>query len=125
MAYDNFRSLPNYPKFTTTRGAVTSRAKYTATTAGAIGTTEAAGADFTCTKDAGTTGKYDLTYPPCVDIDLTFDIVSAASTVNNAVITAKSPSAGTASILMAKGGTAAYMASGDVLTVRHNASTEI
>lgn len=120
-----FQSLPLFPKRTTSRGGVTSRAKYTATTAGVINATDAPGSEFTCTKDAGTTGKYDITFPPCVDIDLQFDVVSAANTVNVVGVTAKDAAAGTASLLTAKGGTAAYLASGDVLTIRHNATTEV
>src|SRR5512146_2075767 len=96
-----FMEIPLYPKRTTTRGEVTARAKYTATTAGAIGTTSAPSADFSCTKDSGTTGAYDLTFPACADIDLQFDIVSPAGTVNTCVITAKDANAGTASILLA------------------------
>jgi len=119
-----FMEIALYPKRTTTRGEVTARAKYTATTAGAIGTTSAPSADFTCTKN-GTTGKYDLTFPKCADIDLQFDIVSAAATVNTCVITAKDANAGTASILLASGASAAYLADGNILVVRHNATTEV
>lgn len=125
-----FTEIPLYPKRTTTRGEVTARAKYTATTAGAIvtsgaGAPVAPSADFSCTKDGGTTGAYDLTFPACADIDLQFDIVSPAGTVNTCVITAKDANAGTASILLASGATAAYLASGDIIVVRHNATTEV
>lgn len=124
MAYDTWKSLSNFVKMTLSRGAVEGRAKYTATTAGAIGTTSAPGADFTCTKDTGTTGKYDLTFPPCVDLALLFSIYSPATTVNVINITAMDTNAGTASILCSKGGTAAYLASGDYVIVRHEAITE-
>jgi hypothetical protein len=124
MSYDTWKSLTNFVKMALNRGATQCRAKYTATTAGAIGTTSAPGADFTCTKDGGTTGGYDLTFTPCIDIDLLFAVRSAAATVNTVVVTALDAAAGTASILCSKGGTAAYLASGDVLTVIHEAITE-
>ena len=94
-------------------------------TAGAVGSTSAPGTEFTCTKNAGTAGKYDLTFPPCVAIDLYFMIVSPASTVSTVIVTAVDAGAGTAAILCADSGIEAYFATGDVLVVRHHANTEI
>jgi hypothetical protein len=126
MPAGTFLELPLYNDRTAGRGEVTCRATYTAGAAGAITGTNAPDPAFSCTK-SGTTGQYDLTFPKCVDIELQCNLYSPALTVSDVVITtAINPGAGTASIkLITPTGTAAYMASGDILYVRHNAITEV
>lgn len=64
------------------------------------------------------TGTFSLTFPasPNCTIEV-FPEVSAAATVTEAILTAKSPTAGTATIRTSKAGTAANPASGDLIGI--------
>ncbi len=120
MAVTNFLQLPQYLNKSTLRGT-TARAKFIATTDGAIDTTTSVVPDpaFTCTKDTNTAGKYDLVFPPCIDVDLSFSVYSPAGTVASVIVTALDAKAGTASILcagLASAGTLSNLAVTGTLT---------
>jgi hypothetical protein len=75
--------------------------------------------DFSCTKNG--TGTYDLTYPSGKRAWIDVDLYSPSKTVVGSVITAKSASAGTATIKTLAGTNAAAdtePASGDKLYLR-------
>lgn len=64
------------------------------------------------------TGTFSLVYPACPGAVVhVFVEQSAAATVTEAILTAKSPSAGTATVRTSKAGTAANPASGDLIGV--------
>lgn len=64
------------------------------------------------------TGTFSLVYPACPNAVVhVFIEQSAAATVTEAICTAKSPSAGTATVRTSKAGTATNPASGDLIGV--------
>jgi len=64
------------------------------------------------------TGTFSLVYPACPNAVVhVFVESSAAATVTEAILTAKSPSAGTATVRTSKAGTATNPASGDLIGV--------
>jgi hypothetical protein len=64
------------------------------------------------------TGTFSLAYPVCPNATIkVFVEMSAAATVTEAILTAKSPTAGTATIRTSKAGTATNPASGDLIGV--------
>lgn len=105
-----------------------------ATAAGAITATALKQSDtnLSIVKNAGTTGQYDLTFPPAPGVTgancrviLDMSIYSPASTVTQWRITARNFSAGTMSIVFSgKTGTDAYLASGDELDMTFDIDTK-
>jgi hypothetical protein len=81
---------------------------------GAVGTADG-DSDMTLAKNA--TGVYDLTYPACPKAIIKTGLKSAAATVTESILTAKSATAGTAQIRTSKAGTAVEPASGDAIYV--------
>lgn len=82
----------------------------------AIGSQDSDHPDIALTRTG--TGTYTMTYPPCYEADIAVtDIVSAALTISGGVLTAKSATAGTASLTLHKAGTAADPANGDIVTL--------
>jgi hypothetical protein len=66
----------------------------------------------------GGAGVFSLTFPPCVEAIIQLTLKSAASTVEEVILTARSASAGTATIqTQVSGGTATNPASGDEIHV--------
>lgn len=64
------------------------------------------------------TGTFSLVYPVCPNATIKVWIESsAAATVTEAILTAKSPSAGTGTIRTSKAGTATNPASGDLIGI--------
>jgi hypothetical protein len=64
------------------------------------------------------TGTFSLVYPACPNATvLAFIEQSAAATVTEAILTAKSASAGTATVRTSKAGTATNPASGDLVGI--------
>ena len=71
------------------------------------------------------TGVYTITYPYAVDANIQLaEIISAAGTVTECILTAKSATAGTATMQLSKGGTAAAPESGDKITLFFHLKTE-
>lgn len=70
-----------------------------------------------CTLTNTGTGTFDLVYPVCPNAVIHVGLQSAAATVTEAIETAKSATAGTASLRTSKAGTAANPASGDIIEV--------
>lgn len=67
------------------------------------------------------TGTFSITYPICPNVTIIPHVeVSAAATVTEAILTAKSPTAGTATLRTSKAGTAANPASGDLISLTFN-----
>jgi len=81
----------------------------------------------TMVKDGGTTGEYDLTFPQSPGyVSILATIVSPASTIGQMRVRVKNDAAGTASVIFATAaGTAAYGASGDVITLDFFAETRV
>ena len=69
-------------------------------------------------------GVYDITYPPCIDAFFDFEIVSATLAAGSVVVTAKSPTAGTATIKLCAGVTPANLADTEYFTVRFSLLSE-
>jgi hypothetical protein len=82
--------------------------------AGAVGTIDG-DTGITCVNSG--TGTFNLTYPPCMKAKFQLCLQSAAATVTEAILTAKSATAGTAALRTSKAGTATNPANGDVITV--------
>ncbi len=105
-----------------------------ATAAGAIVATALKQSDVTLsiTKNGGTTGQYDIVFPPGPGITganarvmLDIMVYSPAATVAGWYVKAKSISAGTMSIIfLTPAGAAAYLASGDELDLIFNIDTK-
>lgn len=113
----------SYPKRYTQRGWIQAVAKLVVGTSGAVGATSTYDhPDITVT--LSTTGIYTLTYPPSVDAEIGFRAYSPLGTISEAILTAKNANAGTATMRLSKGGTAAEPASGDVVTILFDLRTE-
>lgn len=127
MAASSFLEITQYPMRTATRGHSRARCKFVFGASGAVSTTTSETPDpaFTLTKSE--TGVYTLKYPPCAAVDLTFMLYSPLLTVWQAVVTAISPTAGTATIEFLGGSTdvaATEPASGDYVSLELDARTE-
>jgi len=112
-----------YVKQQVQRKWIQARAKLVVGSSGAVGSSSSYDhPDITITSNG--TGLYDLTYPPSVDATISGHIYSAGATITEWIITAKSATAGTATIRLSKGGTAAQPASGDEVTLYLDLKTE-
>lgn len=70
-----------------------------------------------CTLANTGTGTFSLVYPVCPNVQIQCNLVSAAATVTECVLTAKSATAGTATIRTSKAGLATNPASGDIVEI--------
>jgi hypothetical protein len=113
----------SYPKRMVQRGWIQAKAKLVVGSSGAV----AAGSSYDhpdITITLSTTGVYTITYPPSIDATIWATIYSAGATITEWIITAKSATAGTATLRLSKAGTSAEPASGDEVTIHFDLRTE-
>jgi hypothetical protein len=89
---------------------------FTLGSSGAIASSAVDDSAMTLANDSGT-GVHALTYPACPEARISVRLVSASLTVTESIITAKAPTSGTATIKLAKAGTLAQAASGNIIHV--------
>lgn len=115
---DKAGDLAGYPVRAARRNVKHCSIKITIGASGAVSSTESDDPACTAAKNAGT-GTYDLTFPKALDARADVEILSAAGTVSQWYLAAKSATAGTAQLITrAGGGSATNPASGDVISIR-------
>lgn len=109
-----------YPPKSATENDTTFSGQFTLTTAGAVAASPLVDDPVITLTKSGTTGQYDLVFPAfpgAVQIEVT-EIYSPLGTIGQWYTKARSSTAGTASIIFSNpAGTAAYGASGDIISV--------
>lgn len=109
------RSLPAWNR---TRDSITFFSQWAIGATGAVGTQVTSDTAITLTRTG--VGTYTLTYPKCFAMFIDFQLLAADATPTAAsfILTAESPTAGTATIVAINGTAAAEIESGSTLKIQ-------